>query len=520
MLLVLLLCLFQFATQPALGTSESYHFIGADDPDEVLRITSDRRFEGRLVVLGKARLLVEDATLTVAGDLLVGEEAFVRVENGTLRFAQSHARQHALYCTDAGRLELVHSRFETEAGSLNATLFDGARLTAASSDLGGSVSWALADEATALFQSCNRVGEVQQTEAAAVSLLDCTDLLLWLTPPAGEAVTLRGLRGGSLSAWPSTGPSTQAPDDFPVPADEPGGLELRDCRDVRIGLHLQDDADVRLERCRIDVVRLAFAESADETGSTIVAGLTPGLAEKLTVEAGDLRLTARETSIARWDVQAGQDAEVRVRESRGLRRLEATGRSRLIVIDSEVAAPDAEVVGADAATLALVRCDVAGAVVIAGDSVATLRACSFLPEARLALSGTATAALLNSEPPTLRLLEAATLLEAELGDVRAIVGEEVVIPGRALLRAAGAARQAGYRVFHRSAQARTGWEEIAIDEDLPPGALAVWRTCGMSPGESAIQLRLETFAGSPLVVEARASLASPPADATKDDSRP
>ncbi len=501
---VTLLFLFlQLAAGDVPRLQEPYVFVGADDPEEILRVTADHRIEGRLVLLNRAQVLVEGATLTVAGDLLVGESALVRVTAGRLHFEQDWPEQHALYCTNGGRIELVDSEIDTSDRPLRATLFGRSSVTAARSGLGDRIDWTAADEATLRFTSCRDVGAVLQAGDSAVVLDNCTQPLVWLSAPAREAAELRGLQSVETGVWSARSLEFVAG----LSADAPRcGLALRECTGVRLGLHVQESAALRLIDCDLAAIRLAFAQ--ESSAAVVLRGLTAVNGQEFVLESGPLRIAAEDSHIARWMVDAGGKSSVRVEDAAHLSAACVTGTADLTLIDCTLDQVGATLRSDDAGTLGAVRCALPAEAAFVGESGVTLHECRFSSLAPV-VAETATAALLNCEPARLpAVLDVGLAINLRLSDAQGVAGEPVPIRGRAQLVTWETAVAAPCELAFRPSEAETDWTPVAVGLDSPPEVLALWDTSGVACGAYTLRLTAAQPRGASLAIFARAELSA------------
>ncbi len=487
--------------------TEPYTFIGLDDPDEVLRISEDRLFEGRLVLLGRSRLEVEEAALTVTGTLLIGNQAQLTVRQGALKLDQPGPGRHEIICTDEGRLRLEESTLGGEGQPVGVTLLDRSAAVVQGGAAAGRLEWEVADGASLSLVSFGQPGEVTVRGEAAAHLEHCPDAWIWLTVPAGESVRLADVRGGDLELWQGRllGEAGAALVD----------VTLRHCPRVRFGVELQDQGRLDLDQCDLAALRLIFSAKAGEP--IVVRDLRAIHDAVWDLDAEGWRLHAEGSGIGAWEVVAAGDAEVRLYSSRDLRRLQGRDEGTLLVFDSRLEAVDASLLGEGRSTLGLIRCRLEGSMSLAEHSLATWHDCEFGERASVTVGGFATGAALNyggeMQP---RLFKEGALLEASLADIVAEAGQTVEVAGWARLHTAAAESPvaADLLLQYRPMGPDQAWREITLLGETRFGVLGRWETGSMRPGDYRLRLTTRTARVGALAVQARVRLEAPRAAGT------
>ncbi len=486
---------------------EPYTFVGLDDPDQVLRVTEDRRFEGRLVLLGRSRLEVEGAALTLTGTLLIGDQAQLTVRQGTLKLHQPGAGRTEIICTDEGRLSLEESTLGGEGQPVGVTLLDRSAAVVQGGAAAGRLEWEVADAASLTLVSFGQPGEVTVRGEAAAHLEHCPDAWIWLAVPAGESVRLAGVRGGDLELW--QGRLLREAGAAAV------DVTLRHCPRVRFGVELQDEGRLDLHQCDLAALRLTFSVEAEEP--IVVRDLRALSGGGWDLDAGGVGVHAEGSRISAWDVVAAGDAEVRLHSSRDLRLLQGRDEGTLLVFDSRLDAVAASLLGDGRSTLGLIRCGLEGTMSLSGHSLATWHDCDFGERASVTIGGFATGAALNCGGAMQRsVFGEGALLEAALADVVAEVGQTVEVAGSARLQTAAAQGPvtADLHLQYRPMEPNEAWREVTLLGEVQVDVLGRWETGDLKPGDYRLRLLTRTARLGVLAVRAHAQLQAPSAVST------
>ena len=133
--------------------------IGANDPNEVVILTTDREVDGNVTIINSGRLEVQNAELYLHGDIILTQNASLNVTGGQVRFDQTYSYQRRLLAVDDAAIRFQNAQIDT--GGPYA--YSVAMLGNSSADFdnvnivnNGGATWTFWDAASLNMNNCNR----------------------------------------------------------------------------------------------------------------------------------------------------------------------------------------------------------------------------------------------------------------------------------------------------------------------------------------------------------------------------
>ena len=322
---------------------QHYIFLDDDSPAAELLIQQDRRFAGTLVVQQHAALVIKNATVTVAGDILLADNASIRLAGGRLLLEQEHDSQLHFILQDKAKLLADNAEIIGNNHSLSLTLLDESSCNINNCDFSsaGKLSWNFADSSRAVFAACSGPGSLIIRDSASLDVTDCSDLLCMPFFPSRSEVVLTLPSGERVESYGSGQVVSKSPLSF--------NFILRDCDSLRWGVGINIDSNININDSRLSLVELAAAGETE----TEISGLQPvsGKDFRLSFAAGSVSL--HNCTVDGWAVSATDEARFTVRDSE-LLGAAASGKAALTLkncvftADSEITlSGESELLGYD-----------------------------------------------------------------------------------------------------------------------------------------------------------------------------
>ena len=91
--------------------------IGADDPNQVVEITSPMRYDGDILIVNHGRLIVRQTSFALKGDLNIFGNGAATFVNASFEIEQNYSYEHQAILLQQGRLSMDHVEFQSSGHS-------------------------------------------------------------------------------------------------------------------------------------------------------------------------------------------------------------------------------------------------------------------------------------------------------------------------------------------------------------------------------------------------------------------
>jgi hypothetical protein len=158
-------------------------------PIDTLLIEDDLVQEGNIVVFGHGVLIVDGATLTLAGQLWIQDHGHAIVRSGGyLHFDQSYVGQYSIWMIGDARFDASDATIDANGSLHFAELWENASYTAVRTDFPDWTYRRIHDHAALILEDVDHVGDILVNDSCHIHLTRCDTLMPWLETPDGSVV--------------------------------------------------------------------------------------------------------------------------------------------------------------------------------------------------------------------------------------------------------------------------------------------------------------------------------------------
>jgi len=238
-------------------------YIG-DTPFDSVYITGDYFYDGTIAVIGEGKLVFEDCTGTITGDILVyGTDAKLWITNSTLSFPQSFWYQRSIIAGYNGVINisgstlnyngLPHDLVITQDAVVNQTDITNIGFTTCGLSLNGSIN----------IDNSNQAGEFVMTDNASGLFMNSETVLVWHHIPDGGILDYTFPDGESMTSFGFSNADTGVTNiDY--------SYTIADCTDVKWGLMPEPGSDITISNSSIRTIGVWFKDIEDFAVSGLV----------------------------------------------------------------------------------------------------------------------------------------------------------------------------------------------------------------------------------------------------------
>ncbi len=460
-------------------------YIGAADPNELAVIDTDTYVDGDIYLVNHGRLLVvNDAVLTVAGNVVLLDDAALGIQQAGLRFPQPYSYASAVMALGRATVYLADAVVDSNYQSCTFVLAESAQAYFERVVVDpGFITWGLHDTASATLTDCTNAGEFLQMGANQLLISGCDSVLFWLTLPDGATVDVTLPPPGDVAGF-SIDPTT------PWASGIPYTFQMINCTNVNWASMARSGSRAIYRDSELLVSGVIF-ERDDQVE---VAGLSNHVTlVDRQFQWGDVNLHFVNTRVGAWNYYVQGQTHLTLRSCVfGEIGVEQQGQAE--VIESLCDGAGGHIFANDEGQIVLFRSTNLSQTLAGGQAVIVAANTALLDQRTIARDN-GTLLLVNTatvgQP---QALDAANIVRAEIEPVSATSGETVVIRGTAELLPGpqSGVEIVGYELDWGGGHEPTVWTPIAYGlHEVPPGGeLGVWETCGRVPGVYTTRLRV------------------------------
>jgi hypothetical protein len=160
-------------------------------PDTLL-IETDYIQDGDIIIFGDGVLLVDNAKLTLSGQLYAQDQGqAVFRNNAHLHFNQFYVGQYSLWLVDTAKFEATDATVDANGVMHFAQLNDSCTYMARRTDFPDWTFRKAFDGSTLILEDVNHVGDIIVDDSCFVHLTRCDTLMPWLETPHGSVIDIR-----------------------------------------------------------------------------------------------------------------------------------------------------------------------------------------------------------------------------------------------------------------------------------------------------------------------------------------
>ncbi|MBI5647632.1 MAG: T9SS type A sorting domain-containing protein [Ignavibacteriae bacterium] len=481
-----------------------------------LRITGVWEHTGAILVVGQGRLIFDNASCTIYGNVVVwGTSAALVVRNSTLFFPQEYFYQRSMIVAGGGSALFERSTLDYGSLSHSLAVTDSASVRYRAVTVRGFTTCGLSGRGSMTVDTCNETGEFILQDETRIDFREAHTVLLWFRVGAGQT-------------FHTSFPDGAAVDSATFGAGTPGlanihyTASLRRCTNVMWALMPAPASDIRIGNSAIRAIGLWFT-GAD---STAVSGLVNNSTyTQFPAPLVDRTLLLENTRVSTWSLYTFDRSVVHVTGCI-LGEIGTFGASRMtcekVMVDGSggyLFASDTSFLlyGFSSATCP-VRSERSGALVFAYSALSNGAASAIGTSILIVVQS----GLLREPVP----YEGSITWLAEIGTAAsARVGERVAVTGSAWIDRGPISALFDFRkyVLSYQRQGETQWTRLAdtVFREARNASLGEWNTAGLAPGVYSVRLTVTSDTRDAFSIDAQTPITLlPPVSAVEDPSSP
>ncbi len=474
-------------------------FIGPGN--DSLVINGAWNYKGAIVVIGNGRLIFDNATATIVGNITVwGDHAQLLANNSTLYFPQEYFYQRNLVAAGGCRISLRNTTMDYSGLSHNLVLTDSAVVEYHNVTYNGFTTAGVYGKSRIFVDTCNVTGEFILQDEARIDFRNASNILLWHCVERGQQFHV-------------TFPDGTLVGQYALNAATPGlagirfDVSLTNCTDVMWALMPKPGSDVKIANSKIRAIGVWFTGVDSTDASGLVNNSTY---PSFTAPLNDRSFVLENTTVQTWSLYSFDASIVNVKGC-VVGEIGAFGHSKVTCTNVMVDGSGGYLFASD------------NAVILFGFSSATcpvrserngilIFAYSSLPNGSATAIGSsilivAQSAMIDDPVP----LEGSVAWLAQVSvPASANAGTKVQINGSAWIDKAPQSVLFDFKKYVLSYQKSgdAAWTKIAdtVFTEVHDGVLGEWNTSGLTPGQYNVRLTLVSDTPDQFAVDATKSI--------------
>ena len=489
-------------TTTAINTAQADDWIiGATDPHELVILTTDREVDGGVTIINSGRLEIQNAELSLHGDITLTQNASLLVNGGKIRFDQTYSYQRRMLAIDDSNIRFENARIDTGgpyACSVTMLGNSSADFDNVSIINNGGATWTFWDTASLEMNNCNRGDEFVFMGNGDISIANTDWVMFWFTLPDGSVVDTALPDPGTVASW-SVGPDSAWASGIPYRAT------ITNCTNVHWGLMATSGSTATIRNSDIYAIGTLFERdnTVEITGIANNQHITDS-----SYNWGDVTFHLLDTSVKAWNFYAFGATKLTLK-SCVFGEMLANGTAHVIV-DRSLCDGSGGYCAAEDNSTVIFNQSTNLSQTVCRDNAAMWVSESALLGPDIHLSGSSTMALVNTEyrsDPVVH--DSALALEASIEPVEISRGAELALRGSArILTAPNTTLPGNYSVYYGQGYNPDQW--FSLISQAPAGVqddtLATWNTCNIPSGVYALSVNLHLGASTPVSATAIANI--------------
>ncbi|HCB61844.1 MAG TPA: hypothetical protein DHV29_10300 [Bacteroidales bacterium] len=266
-------------------------------------ITGNWSFNGTLIAVDTGKILIQNATVLLAGDMIVfGNDARIDILNSTVNMPQQYFYQRSMIAAGSGIMNIENSTLNFNGLSHNMSIADNGSVIMNNVTTTGFRTCGLSGTGSININGINQAGEFVITGSSNVVIKNAETVLLWHQFPAGSIITHSFPDGDTLLSYDfnNTTPGVSGID---------YNIEIDSCTDVMWGLMPEPNTNVAISNSTLRTIGLWFTGSDSLNVSGLVNQTT--YANQL-MNISDRSLTLQACSVRTWSIYTFDTVKVNV----------------------------------------------------------------------------------------------------------------------------------------------------------------------------------------------------------------
>lgn len=455
--------------------------VGATDPDETVTITGTDRIDSDVFVVNNGKLLVEEAELSLAGEVTLLGNGVFRATSSTLVVEQAYSYEHGFVVFESGSFVLDDVEIRSQGSTGVSVAQNGVVDFDDVSVSEGFLTWAIFQDATVDVRGSAIAGEFLSFGQSDVHIADSDFVLLWLTLEEGATMDTTLPDGEQVEAFALT-------PDSPFATGVTASTSVTSCTRVLWGVMAESGASATFRDSDMRIAGAIFNRENEVTVEGIANGAFLSDSE---FNWGDVTYRFINTRVGTWNFYAWADTQLTIQSSLFGEAI-AEGTASATVIGSLCDGTGGYIGAAGTARMFLVASTNLSQLAAQESALVVCSGCA-LSGGPVVSDDTSVIAfdktLMAWRPE--RLGDSVMYL-LDIERFEAPVDSLVSIRGSATALLSGTAPIAfqDYQLEYATSSAPDDWTTIAIIDDrtVRDGVLAVWDTTGFEPGAYSLRL--------------------------------
>jgi len=266
-------------------------------------ITGNWSFNGTLIAVDTGKILIQNATVLLLGDMIVfGNDARIDINNSTINMPQQYFYQRAMIAAGSGILNIENSTLNFNGLAHNMSIADNGSVIMKDVTTTGFRTCGLSGTGSLFIDGINQAGEFVITGSSNVQIKNAETVLLWHQFPAGSVINHSFPDGDTLINYDfsNTTPGVSGID---------YNIEIDSCTDVMWGLMPEPNTDITISNSLLRTIGLWFTGSDSLDVSGLVNQTTYG---NQLMNISDRSLTLQACSVRTWSIYTFDTVKVNV----------------------------------------------------------------------------------------------------------------------------------------------------------------------------------------------------------------